>query len=159
MNTADIFSLLHLFHLFTFLWHRPTLSKRCISSFKAVGLGLFPFLTAYLRETNGSKRCRLPITFASYPSINQTTDGINVKRPIPTALFSLCADLAGQVVITPNPALPTDQPLRGSQYNEFLLSQAFVLVFEFVIRCHAFRTRWGQVKKWLSCQLSLRCSQ
>ena len=43
MNTADIFSLLHLFHLFTFLWHRPTLSKRCISSFKAVGLGLFPF--------------------------------------------------------------------------------------------------------------------
>ena len=27
MNTADIFSLLHLFHLFTFLWHRPTLPK------------------------------------------------------------------------------------------------------------------------------------
>ena len=24
-------------------WKRPTLSKRCISSFKAVGLGLFPF--------------------------------------------------------------------------------------------------------------------
>ncbi len=43
MNTADIFSLLHLFHLFTFLWHRPTLSKRCISSFKAVGLGFFTF--------------------------------------------------------------------------------------------------------------------
>ena len=43
MNTADIFSLLHLFHLFTFLWHRPTLSKRCIPSFKAVGLGLFTF--------------------------------------------------------------------------------------------------------------------
>ena len=42
MNTADIFSLLHLFHLFTFLWHRPTLSKRCMLSFKAVGLGLFP---------------------------------------------------------------------------------------------------------------------
>ena len=43
MNTADIFSLLHLFHLFTFLWHRPTLSKRCMLSFKAVGLGLFTF--------------------------------------------------------------------------------------------------------------------
>ena len=43
MNTADIFSLLHLFHLFTFLWHRPTLSKWCIPSFKAVGLGLFTF--------------------------------------------------------------------------------------------------------------------
>ena len=43
MNTADIFSLLHLFHLFTFLWHQPTLSKRCMLSFKAVGLGLFTF--------------------------------------------------------------------------------------------------------------------
>ena len=43
MNTADIFSLLHLFHLFTFLWHRPTLPKWCILSFKAVGLGLFTF--------------------------------------------------------------------------------------------------------------------
>ena len=43
MNTADIFSLLHLFYLFTFLWHRPTLSKRCMLSFKAVGLGLFTF--------------------------------------------------------------------------------------------------------------------
>jgi len=43
MNTADIFSLLHLFHLFTFLWHRPTLPKRCMLSFKAVGLGLFTF--------------------------------------------------------------------------------------------------------------------
>ena len=43
MNTADIFSLLHLFHLFTFLWHRPTLPKWCMLFFKAVGLGLFTF--------------------------------------------------------------------------------------------------------------------
>ena len=41
----------------------------------------------------------------------------NGNRPIPTALFSLGAAQAGQVAFAPNPALPTDQPLRGSWLN------------------------------------------
>ena len=41
----------------------------------------------------------------------------NVKRPRPTALFPSFVAQAGQVALAPNPALPTDQPLRGSQLN------------------------------------------
>ena len=38
----------------------------------------------------------------------------NRNRPTLTALVSLYAGQAGQVALAPNPALPTDQPLRGS---------------------------------------------
>ena len=44
----------------------------------------------------------------------------NGNRPIPTALFSLGAAQAGQVAFAPNPALPKDQPLRGSWRNACL---------------------------------------
>ena len=70
MNTADIFSLLHLFHLFTFLWLRPTLSKRCMLSFKAVGLGLFTFkLSVWGKQMAKTilfvNRIRLPIRLST----------------------------------------------------------------------------------------------
>ena len=38
----------------------------------------------------------------------------NRNRPTLTALVFMYADQAGQVALAPNPALPTDQPLRGS---------------------------------------------
>jgi len=50
------------------------------------------------------------------------TDGSNVKRPRPTALKDYMHRLDRVGRFTPNPALPKDQPLRGSWHNEFLLS-------------------------------------
>ena len=48
------------------------------------------------------------------------TAALNGKRPRPTALFPLHATQAGQVALAPNPALPKDQPLRGSWRNASL---------------------------------------
>ena len=45
------------------------------------------------------------------------TGALNGNRPRPTALFPLHATQAGQVALAPNPALPKDQPLRGSWRN------------------------------------------
>ena len=42
------------------------------------------------------------------------TDRSNVKRPRPTALKDNMHRLGRVGRFTPNPALPTDQPLRGS---------------------------------------------
>ena len=42
------------------------------------------------------------------------TDGSNVKRPRPTALKDYMHRLDRVGRFTPNPALPKDQPLRGS---------------------------------------------
>ena len=42
------------------------------------------------------------------------TDNSNVKRPRPTALKDGMHHLGRVDRFTPNPALPTDQPLRGS---------------------------------------------
>ena len=52
MNTADIFSLLHLFHLFTFLWHRPTLSNPYVGKARPKAL-VFLHLDYLFGETNG----------------------------------------------------------------------------------------------------------
>ena len=51
------------------------------------------------------------------------TDGSNVKRPRPTALKDYMHRLDRVGRFTPNPALPKDQPLRGSWHNELLLSR------------------------------------
>jgi len=42
------------------------------------------------------------------------TDGSNVKKPRPTALKDYMHRLDRVGRFTPNPALPKDQPLRGS---------------------------------------------
>jgi len=42
------------------------------------------------------------------------TDSLNVKRPRPTALKGNMRRLGRVGRFTPNPALPKDQPLRGS---------------------------------------------
>ena len=52
MNTADIFSLLHLFHLFTFLWLRPTLPNPYVGKARPKAL-VFLHLDCLFGETNG----------------------------------------------------------------------------------------------------------
>ena len=49
---------------------------------------------------------------------------LNGNRPRPTALKDYMHRLDRVGRFTPNPALPTDQPLRGSWYNKCLLGSA-----------------------------------
>jgi|GEM_PF-1694625 len=60
MNTADIFSLLYLFHLFTFLWQRPTLPKLYVS--KARPKALVFLRLSYLLGVN---QCIKTMSFAN----------------------------------------------------------------------------------------------
>ena len=48
-----------------------------------------------------------------YCAQSSPRSALSGKRPRPTALFPLHKAQAGQVALAPNPALPTDQPLRG----------------------------------------------
>ena len=48
----------------------------------------------------------------------------NRKKPRPTALKDNMHRLGRVGRFTPNPALPTDQPLRGSWHKELLLTIA-----------------------------------
>ena len=70
------------------------------------------------------------------------TDGSNVKRPRPTALkdYKHRLDRVGR--FTPNPALPKDEPLRGSWHNEFLLSWTRVLLARVIL--HVCQTLIGR---------------
>ena len=52
-----------------------------------------------------------------YCAPSSPRSALNGKRPRPTALFPLHKAQAGQVALAPNPALPKDQPLRGSQHK------------------------------------------
>jgi len=55
------------------------------------------------------------------------TDSSKVKRPRPTALKDNMHRLGRVGRFTPNPALPTDQPLRGSWYDCSLLYQSSLM--------------------------------
>ena len=66
---------------------RPTLPKRCILSFKAVGLGLFTFELSVLGKPTAKNNVIRQWHLPTYPLIDYTTDAVNVKRPRPTALF------------------------------------------------------------------------
>ena len=55
-----------------------------------------------------------------YCAQSSPTSALNGKGPRPTALFPLHKAQAGQVALAPNPALPTDQPLRGSWCNAYV---------------------------------------
>ena len=70
------------------------------------------------------------------------TDGSNVKRPRPTALKDNMHRLGRVGRFTPNPALPKDQPLRGSWHNEFLLSWTRVLLACVIL--HVWQTLIGR---------------
>ena len=90
---------------------------------KAVGHGLFIFTAAVVQSIGGyAGKCywRMTLSLAvGFPK----TDSSNVKRPRPTALKDYMHRLGRVGRFTPNPALPKDQPLRGSWHNEFLLSR------------------------------------
>ena len=83
---------------------------------------------------------------------------LNGNRPRPTALKDNMHHLGRVGRFTPNPALPTDQPLRGSSHNKCFLFSHHVL--------YGMLARWIQselseiswVEKWLLPKQSLRGS-
>ena len=86
------------------------------------------------------------------------TDSSNVKRPRPTALKDNMHRLGRVGRFTPNPALPTDQPLRGSWHNKCLLFPHHVL-YGMLMRCmQSELSEINWVEKWLLSQQSLRGS-
>ena len=64
---------------------RPTLPKRCILSFKAVGLSLFTFELSVLGKPMAKNNVIHQWCLPSYPSIDWSLAAVNVKRPRPSA--------------------------------------------------------------------------
>ena len=83
---------------------------------------------------------------------------LNGNRSRPTALKDNMHRLGRVGRYTPNPALPTDQPLRGSSHNKCFLFPHHVL-YGMLMRCiQSMLSEISWVKKWLLSQQSLRGS-
>ena len=113
MNTADIFSLLYLFNLFTFLWQRPTLTKLYVSKARPKAL-VFLRLNYLFGGNQWLKTMSFTITFALI-SVYQLDNRCGKCKKFKTFGLVWLFRLQGRVAhFVRNPALPKDQPLRGS---------------------------------------------
>ena len=77
----------------------------------------FYIWTICFLETNGQKRCSSLIAFTRISVYRLDNRWVNVKRPRPTALKDYMHRLGRVAHFVRNPALPTDQPLRGSWWD------------------------------------------
>ena len=94
----------------------------------------------------------------SFVHIVRLKSVLNGNRPRPTALKDNMHRLGRVGRFTPNPALPTDQPLRGSWHNKCLLFPHHVL-YGMLMRCmQSELSEINWVEKWLLSQQSLRGS-
>ena len=86
------------------------------------------------------------------------TDSSKVKKPRPTALKDSMHRLGRVGRFTPNPALPTDQPLRGSWHNKCFFFSHQVLYRMLMRWIPSALSEINWVEKWLLPQQSLRGS-
>ena len=110
------------------------------------------------RENGLDKQAEWQDNKESFVHILHLKSVLNGNRPRPTALKDNMHRLGRVGRFTPNPALPTDQPLRGSWHNKcFLFPQrVFIRMLMRWIPSPLSEISW--VKKWLLSQQSLRGS-
>jgi len=84
---------------------------------------------------------------------------LNGNRPRPTALKDNMHRLGRVGRFTPNPALPTDQPLRGSSHNKCFLFSHHALYRMLIRWIQSALSEISWVKKWMPIQQPLCGSQ